>query len=262
MFGCFHNCVFVKINKEYPLQARRVMYSIWGAGQMAWTKMIVVVDDDVDVHDEESVLAAMFRNCHFARDVEYANGPLDILDHAAPNLAAGEKIGFDATRRMDGEDVNGIPVTEPINACDIEMVRANAHALIGRARISGVSVPSFGVGRCVFLAVEKQAAGDGRSAIEAGWDSFEAGGDMVVAVDASVDVANWEDVWFHVGANADPGRDRLQQGHRLGIDATPKVPGDERGGRAVRDFPPILRMDADITDKVTACAADFGLVAE
>ena len=39
MFGAFHNCAFIKIKKEYPLQARRVMHAVWGAGQMAWTKM-------------------------------------------------------------------------------------------------------------------------------------------------------------------------------------------------------------------------------
>ncbi|MCH8310472.1 MAG: UbiD family decarboxylase, partial [Chloroflexi bacterium] len=57
MFGGFHNCAFVAIRKAYPLQARRVMHSIWGAGQMAWTKLIIVVDDDVNVHDESAVLA-------------------------------------------------------------------------------------------------------------------------------------------------------------------------------------------------------------
>ena len=35
LFGCFHNCAFVQIRKAYPLQARRVMHAIWGAGQMA-----------------------------------------------------------------------------------------------------------------------------------------------------------------------------------------------------------------------------------
>ena len=57
MFGCFHNCVFIAIRKAYPLQARRVMHAVWGAGQMAWEKLIVVVDDDINVHDETAVLA-------------------------------------------------------------------------------------------------------------------------------------------------------------------------------------------------------------
>ena len=112
MFGAFHNCAFVKIRKEYPLQARRVMHAIWGAGQMAWTKMIVVVDEDVDVHDHEKVLFHLCANVDPGRDIEIVNGPLDILDHAAPRLGAGHKIGFDATRKIPGEECNGHPVRD------------------------------------------------------------------------------------------------------------------------------------------------------
>ncbi len=97
MFGAFHNCAFVKIRKEYPLQARRLMHAVWGAGQMAWTKCVVVVDDDVDVHDEAAVLRAVGEHCVPARDAELVRGPLDILDHAAPFLGAGGKLGLDAT---------------------------------------------------------------------------------------------------------------------------------------------------------------------
>jgi 4-hydroxy-3-polyprenylbenzoate decarboxylase len=112
MFGAFHNCAFIKIHKEYPLQARRVMHAIWGAGQMAWTKMIVVVDEDVDVHDHEAVLFHLCANCDPGRDIEIVNGPLDILDHAAPRLGAGHKIGFDATRKIKGEECGGHTVRD------------------------------------------------------------------------------------------------------------------------------------------------------
>jgi 4-hydroxy-3-polyprenylbenzoate decarboxylase len=112
MFGAFHNCAFVKIRKEYPLQARRVMHAIWGAGQMAWTKLIVVVDEDVDVHDQDAVLFRVAANVDPARDTEMVSGPLDILDHAAPRLGAGSKMGIDATRKIRGEEVGGQPVRD------------------------------------------------------------------------------------------------------------------------------------------------------
>jgi 4-hydroxy-3-polyprenylbenzoate decarboxylase len=102
--GCFHNCAYIKIKKEYPYQARRVMHAIWGAGQMAFTKFIVVVDDDVDVHDEQAVLFHLFANCDPGRDTETVQGPVDILDHASPALGIGSKMGFDATRKWPGED--------------------------------------------------------------------------------------------------------------------------------------------------------------
>jgi 4-hydroxy-3-polyprenylbenzoate decarboxylase len=105
MFGAFHNCAFVKIRKEYPLQARKVIHSIWGAGQMMFTKFIVVVDEDVDVHDEQDVLFHMGANVDPRRDVVIADGPVDVLDHASPYCGAGSKMGIDATRKIPGEGV-------------------------------------------------------------------------------------------------------------------------------------------------------------
>jgi 4-hydroxy-3-polyprenylbenzoate decarboxylase len=110
MFGAFHNCAFLKIRKEYALQARRVMHAIWGAGQMSWTKFIVVVDEHVDVHDHDAVLFHLCANCDPARDTEVVHGPVDILDHAAPRLGAGHKMGFDATKKIPGEEAGGHPV--------------------------------------------------------------------------------------------------------------------------------------------------------
>lgn len=101
--GVFHNCAFIKIKKEYPLQARRVMHAIWGAGQMAFTKFIVVVDEHVDVHNEQDVLFHLFSNCDPQRDTEIVRGPVDILDHASPEHGAGSKMGFDATVKLPEE---------------------------------------------------------------------------------------------------------------------------------------------------------------
>ena len=103
MSGAFHNCAFVQINKEYPQQARRVMHAIWGAGQMSFTKFIIVVDADVDLHDEQQVLFHLFANCDPLRDVEIVKGPVDILDHASLELGWGGKIGFDATVKLPSE---------------------------------------------------------------------------------------------------------------------------------------------------------------
>jgi 4-hydroxy-3-polyprenylbenzoate decarboxylase len=102
-FGCFHNCAFVQVRKEYPYQARKVMHALWGAGQMALTKIIVVVDEDVNVHDPDDVLFHVCANVDPRRDIEFVQGPVDILDHAAPVCGAGSKMGIDATRKLPGE---------------------------------------------------------------------------------------------------------------------------------------------------------------
>lgn len=112
MFGAFHNCAFVQIQKQYPLHARRVMHAIWGAGQMSWTKMIVVVDEDINVHDQQQVMFTLCANIDPKRDIEIVNGPVDILDHAAPRLGAGHKIGFDATAKIKGEEAHGQSVRD------------------------------------------------------------------------------------------------------------------------------------------------------
>jgi 4-hydroxy-3-polyprenylbenzoate decarboxylase len=103
MFGCFHHCAFVSIRKEYPYQARKVMNAIWGAGQLGLTKIIVVVDQDVDVHNEQEVLFHLCANVDPRRDILFVDGPVDILDHAAPACGVGSKMGIDATRKLPGE---------------------------------------------------------------------------------------------------------------------------------------------------------------
>ena len=242
LFGCFHNCAFIQIRKEYPLQARRVMSSVWGAGQMAWTKVVVVVDDDVDVHDEEAVWRAVFENCDFGRDTELVNGPLDILDHAAPRLGAGHKIGIDATRKIAGEEVHGVPV-------DGQPAARPAQDL------EGVVFPAFGRGRCAFISVDKTRPGQGGSAVRA----MLGEADFVIAVNASVDLHDTDSVLFHWCANFDPGRDMHVEGHAIGFDATPKMPGDERNGQPVRDWPTLIGMDEATKRKVDERWEEYGL---
>jgi 4-hydroxy-3-polyprenylbenzoate decarboxylase len=121
--GSFHNCVFVKIRKEYPMQARRVMHAIWGAGQMSFSKFIIVVDEHVDVHNEQDVLFHLFANCDPQRDAEIVHGPIDILDHASPDHGAGSKIGFDATAKWPGEGkIRRWPKELEMDAKTIELI--------------------------------------------------------------------------------------------------------------------------------------------
>lgn len=103
MFGAFHNFAFVKIRKQYPLHARKVMHALWGAGQLGLTKCLVVVDEEVDIHDANAVWFAVGAHVDYSRDIEIVRGPVDILDHASAYRGAGGKMGIDATRKIDGE---------------------------------------------------------------------------------------------------------------------------------------------------------------
>ncbi|MBN2562567.1 MAG: UbiD family decarboxylase [Phycisphaerae bacterium] len=104
-WGAFHNICFVKIRKEYPLHARKVASGIWGAGQMMFCKLIIVVDEEVNVHDEQAVMFAVGAHVDPRRDTFIVDGPIDILDHAAPYWGAGSKMCIDATRKIEGEGV-------------------------------------------------------------------------------------------------------------------------------------------------------------
>ena len=101
--GVFHNLVFVSIKKSYPMQAFKIMHGLWGMGQMMFTKYIVVVDDDVDVHNTSEVLFRLCANTDPQRDAIFTKGPADVLDHATSELAVGTKMGIDATHKFPGE---------------------------------------------------------------------------------------------------------------------------------------------------------------
>jgi len=103
VFGVFHNFLLISICKEYPYHARKVMHAIWGMGQLMFSKFIIVVDGDVNVQNVEEVLFQVGANVDPRRDCCLVDGPVDALDHAAPHLCAGSKMGIDATRKLPGE---------------------------------------------------------------------------------------------------------------------------------------------------------------
>jgi 4-hydroxy-3-polyprenylbenzoate decarboxylase len=101
--GVFHNLVFVSIKKTYPMQAYKIMHGLWGMGQMMFSKYIIVVDDDVDVHNTSDVLFRLCANTDPQRDSIFTKGPSDVLDHATSEIAVGSKLGIDATKKLAGE---------------------------------------------------------------------------------------------------------------------------------------------------------------
>ncbi|MDB6124836.1 MAG: ubiD [Pedosphaera sp.] len=101
--GVFHNLVFVSIKKTYPMQAYKIMHGLWGMGQMMFTKYMVVVDADVNVHNTSEVLFHLCANTDPQRDSIFTKGPADVLDHATSEIAMGTKLGIDATKKLPGE---------------------------------------------------------------------------------------------------------------------------------------------------------------
>jgi 4-hydroxy-3-polyprenylbenzoate decarboxylase len=101
--GVFHNLVFVSIRKQYPYQAFKIMHGLWGMGQMMFSKYIIVVDEDCDVHNTSEVLFRLCANTDPGRDSTVIKNPSDSLDHAPSAQNIGSHMGFDATRKLPGE---------------------------------------------------------------------------------------------------------------------------------------------------------------
>ncbi|MCA9300497.1 MAG: UbiD family decarboxylase, partial [Phycisphaerales bacterium] len=224
MFGAFHNAAFLQIDKQYPLHARRVMHAIWGAGQMSWTKLVFVVDD-VDPHDTKAVLRAVATRCDPEHDLELVRGPLDILDHAAPGLGVGWKLGFDATRRFEGERFSSV---ESIEATDEAVERCR-----WVRNVLGVSSPVPG---WIFVRVHAEARRVANDLL----DAVGARPAYVVLLGADVDIEDADAALFHWCANMDPGRDLVVRNGVAVFDATPKTGGTSINGLPVRHWPRVL----------------------
>lgn len=101
--GIFQNLMIVAIRKSYPGHARKVMNAIWSLGQAMFTKVIVVVDHDVEVQNSSEVVWKALCAIDPQRDIEFVLGPVDTLEHASRLQDFGSKMGVDATRKWPSE---------------------------------------------------------------------------------------------------------------------------------------------------------------
>lgn len=103
--ACSYRMAVVSIDKRYPGQARRVMMALWGMlAQFSYTKIVVVVDGDIDLRDWDDIAWALATRMDPARDVMVLDGtPMDYLDFSSPRDGLAGKIGIDATTKLGAE---------------------------------------------------------------------------------------------------------------------------------------------------------------
>lgn len=101
--GIFQNLMIVAIRKSYPGHARKIMNAIWSLGQAMFTKVVVVVDHDVDIQNFREVVWKTLCAIDPQRDIEFVLGPVDTLEHASRLQDFGSKMGIDATRKWQSE---------------------------------------------------------------------------------------------------------------------------------------------------------------
>jgi 4-hydroxy-3-polyprenylbenzoate decarboxylase len=99
--------MIVSIRKSYPGHARKTMNAIWSLGQAMFTKVVVIVDHDVNVQDSREVVWKALCAIDPERDIAFVLGPVDTLDHAARRQDFGSKMGIDATRKWPEEGFAG-----------------------------------------------------------------------------------------------------------------------------------------------------------
>jgi 4-hydroxy-3-polyprenylbenzoate decarboxylase len=123
--GIFHNLMIVAIRKSYPGHARKIMNAIWSLGQAMCTKVVIVVDHDVNVQNWREVTWKTLCAIDPQRDIQFVLGPVDTLDHAARRQDFGSKMGIDATRKWSSEGFER-PWPDEIKMNEVTKQRVNA----------------------------------------------------------------------------------------------------------------------------------------
>ncbi len=134
--GVFQGLAIVSIRKRYPGHAKKVMMALWGLGQTSLTKIIVVVDHDIDPHNLDQVIWAVASHVDPQRDVLVVpHSHADALDPASAAPSYGSKLGIDATRKLPEEN-RGRPWPDEVEEDPETAVRAEevAERLLGAQR--------------------------------------------------------------------------------------------------------------------------------
>ena len=103
--GCSYRIAVVSMKKSYPGHARRIMMGVWSfLRQFIYTKLVIVVDDDINARDWKDVMWAISTRMDPVRDImTVENTPIDYLDFASPESGLGGKLGMDATNKLPPE---------------------------------------------------------------------------------------------------------------------------------------------------------------
>lgn len=251
--GVFHNCVIVSIDKRYPMQARRLMSAFWGAGQMSFVKTIVVVDSDVDVHNEKTVLTLLLNEIDLDTDLFFSEGILDVLNHASDRALYGSKLGIDATRKLEGE-----PEPRPKQALPSQPEESIATHIKERfTEITSARVLDLKSRRTVLMvSMEKSRPHQAGEFIKniLNHENFKDVGILLV-FEAHVELANDSQVLWKLFNNLDPRRDIYRVADSLGVDLSRKQA--EEGYQ--QDWPEEIIMSPEIKKQVDEKQARLGI---
>ncbi len=250
--GVFHNITIVKIKKTYAGQGMKVMNALWGAGQMMFNKVMIVVDRDIDIHNYREVLRVVHESYDPMHDTLINRGPADVLDHASRAFAFGGKLGLDATDKLPEE----VP---PRIGGDPFMAIKKDEILNAFSEITSVndSMVSRGL---LLIGLKKNRKDHARKLIDEmcakGWIK---GIKLCVFAEAVADIDDFSEITWRVANNIDPSTDCFLAG---GNDGFLVIDGAEKHASYDsfrREWPNVVTMDETTIKKVDQRWKEYGL---
>ncbi len=241
--GAFHNCTIMSIKKRYPYQARKLMSALWGMGQLSFSKMLLITDDDMDIHDYKLVVRQLLDKLDPRQDLLFSEGVLDVLDHSAPQPLYGSKLGLDLTRRMPGEFKQRDKKATAKNLPTIEALLAGIPHIID----AQLPFPDTRL-KLLLTAIDKSRPFQAREAATAIWrNDPSACIDIILVLDGGGDLHDLSYVAWKMFNNVNPNCDiTFYKNGQILIDVTRKYKQEGRH----RDWPEEIKPDRDTVNKV------------
>ncbi|MFM9908029.1 MAG: menaquinone biosynthesis decarboxylase, partial [Chitinophagaceae bacterium] len=203
--GVFHNLVITQINKEYAGQGQKVMNAMWGAGQMMFNKILVLADQSVKIQDYKALAQHVFKNLNPATDINFSQGPMDVLDHSCSKMGFGGKMCIDGTIKFDEErDENYLS----------EIAITNLDSAILKERFVEIHTVNTSLLKwqipCILISIQKNRKGHVREVHDQLMAMKELEGiKMILYVEHTVDANDLPVALWRFCNNLDPKRDSV-----------------------------------------------------
>lgn len=237
--GTAHNIAIASIAKRYLGQAGKVAQGLWGAGQMMFNKYMAIASEQCNIRSTEEVLDLLAR-IDLKRDLIWADGILDVLDHATATTGYGSKLAIDLTE---------VERNEPLEF----RVPRTAQPTGGVELFNTAYAKRWGI-LVLYAEREWRESVDVEAYITK--NGFEDMRYVVLFDRGAAGSMRGEDLVWLAAANTDPKRDIRIAGNTLIIDARSKRPG--YGGNPTR-FPNVVTSHPDTIHYVDERWAEYGL---
>src|SRR5450432_3406707 len=258
--GVFHNLVIAQIHKTFAGQGQKVMSAMWGAGQMMFNKILVLVDEGVSITDYLSLAKYVFNNLNPATDIAFAQGPMDVLDHSCSKLGFGGKMCIDGTKKFEEETDERYAAPENMHLPESGWLDEFPEIKAVNRQLLEREIP------CLIVSATKSRKGQIRDLHYALAEKIyaDSGVKLILYIDENIDPSNLPVALWRFCNNLDPKRDSFlfegRKGEKLqacmGLDGTTKT---EALDDFHRDWPNIIVADEKTIEAIDKKWSQLGL---